>query len=111
VGRAFARRDEKQVAKRNGGIDNRMNRKQITIVSVLAASALAVSTAFLMYQKTNGKKNVYKAIADDIFRDCNSKVIIVDDFWTHQYTEKMVSVAKGITSEQEKRFFIEECVN
>ena len=88
-----------------------MNRKQITIVSVLAASALAVSTAFLMYQKTNGKKNVYKAIADDIFRDCNSKVIIVDDFWTHQYTEKMVSVAKGITSEQEKRFFIEECVN
>ena len=71
---------------------------------MLAATALAASAAFLIYERaTNGKRNVYKAIADDIFRDYNSKAIIVDDFWTHQYTEKMVVIAKGIASEQEKR--------
>ena len=79
--------------------------------SLKSASALAVAAAFLIYERVNGKRNVYKAIANDIFRDYNSKAIIVDDFWTHQYTEKMISVAKGIASEQEKRILIEECVN
>ena len=88
-----------------------MNRKQIAIVSVLAATALVASAAFLIYDRAKGKRNVYKAIANDIFRDYNSKAIIVDDFWTHQYTEKMIFVAKGIASEQEKRILIEECVN
>ena len=77
---------------------------------MLAATALVAAT-FLIYERANGKRNVYKAIADDIFRDYNSKIIIVDDFWTHQYTEKMAVVAKGIASEQEKRIFIDECVN
>jgi len=88
-----------------------MNRKQIAIVSVLAASALAVAAAFLIYERVNGKRNVYRTIADDIFRDYNSKTILVNDIWTHPYTEKMISIAKCITSEKEKRFFIEECVN
>ena len=85
-----------------------MNRKQVTIVSVLTVSVLAA--AFLIYERANGKRNVYRAIADDIFCDYNSKTILVNDIWTHPYTEKMVAVAKGIASEQEKRFFIEECV-
>lgn len=87
-----------------------MNRKQIAIVSVLAASALTVATFAVI--RTKGRMDVlkrYESTLDEIFSDALSKPNL-NVWWMANCGSKIARFAKELPTGKDRNEFVELCV-